>query len=114
LPGDVSAITRTCGENGTWSGDPPTCSPVDCGAPQRPRTVAGAYNGNVQTSGGTTFGARATYSCNTGLVLSSTPDRVCQPDGTWSGSVPKCTGCGDGEKSPQESCDLSVPGTDAW
>jgi len=75
---------RTCQADGTWSGAAPTCSPADC------PTVTSPSNGFVGTTG-TTFGATANYSCQTGYVLSGTAARTCQADGTWSGTTPACT-----------------------
>jgi hypothetical protein len=75
---------RTCQADGTWSGTAPTCSPADC------PTVTSPSNGFVGTTG-TTFGATANYSCQTGYVLSGAASRTCQADGTWSGTTPACT-----------------------
>jgi hypothetical protein len=75
---------RTCQADGTWSGTAPTCSPADC------PTVSSPSNGFVGTTG-TTFGATANYSCQTGYVLLGTATRTCQADGTWSGTTPTCT-----------------------
>jgi hypothetical protein len=52
--------------------------------------VTSPSNGFVGTTG-TTFGATAIYSCQTGYVLSGTATRTCQADGTWSGTTPACT-----------------------
>ena len=37
-------------------------------------------------------GSIVRYSCNNGLYLSGGAFRVCQMDGTWSGTAPECTG----------------------
>ena len=48
-------------------------------------------NGRVTISG-TTVGSAASYSCNKGFQLEAGPTRICQPDGTWSGTEPFCRG----------------------
>ena len=37
-------------------------------------------------------GISATYTCNIGYQLVGASNRVCQPDGTWSGDNPACRG----------------------
>ena len=49
------------------------------------------YGGLTVTLNGTTVYSIATYSCSqTGYILNETTNRVCQDDGTWSGTVPSC------------------------
>ena len=36
------------------------------------------------------FGSTATYTCNTGYTINGDTTRMCQADGTWSGSEPTC------------------------
>ena len=80
------AATRTCLASGLWSGVAPSCAPVNCGALGRPT------NGIVSTPGGTTLGATATYSCDSGYVLTSgSSSRTCSASGSWSGSAAVCT-----------------------
>lgn len=45
-------------------------------------------NGQAITELG--FGSRAEYSCSEGYALVGNGERVCQSDGTWSGSDPEC------------------------
>lgn len=40
----------------------------------------------------TFFGSKVKYNCNKGFVLSGSRIRICQLNGTWSGSLPTCTG----------------------
>ena len=101
----VGDNTRTCQATGNWSGSEPTCermlllsnlpikyvnnvfllsTVVDCNALSDPA------NGQVSTTGGTTFGQTATYSCNTGYNLVGDNTRTCGATGNWSGSAPTC------------------------
>jgi hypothetical protein len=78
------ASTRSCQSDGTWSGVVPSCLPVDCHAPSAPA------NGTVSAPT-TTFGATATYSCNTSFTISGTvATRTCQSNGDWTSPVPTC------------------------
>ena len=54
--------------------------------------VSADINGGLTvTLNGTTVYSMATYSCSqTGYILNETTTRVCQDDGTWSGTVPSC------------------------
>ena len=59
----------------------------DCG------NLTNPTNGQVSTSTGrTTFGQTATYSCDLGYNLVGGTQRTCQVTGVWSGSVPTCQG----------------------
>ncbi|XP_064386940.1 CUB and sushi domain-containing protein 1-like [Halichondria panicea] len=75
---------RTCGPDGRWSQYPPSCEPVDCGALMNPT------NGGVDTSSGTIFMNRATYTCNIGHNLVGTSLRMCLASGMWSSVQPTC------------------------
>ena len=57
---------------------------MDCGSLTNPA------NGQVSTTGGTTFGQNATYSCITGYNLVGDSTRTCEANGDWSGSPPTC------------------------
>ena len=46
-------------------------------------------NGKVRHNG-RKIGSFATYSCNRGYKLVGVSNRMCQPDGTWSGKKPVC------------------------
>ncbi len=96
-----STTTRTCQSDRTWSGISLICegislaihvlgiitpSAVDCG----PLTIT---NGAVDTSSGTTFMMTATYTCNTGYILTGgSMTRTCPANMMWSGSEPTCDG----------------------
>ncbi|XP_064386127.1 sushi, von Willebrand factor type A, EGF and pentraxin domain-containing protein 1-like isoform X2 [Halichondria panicea] len=75
--------TRTCGANGGWTPNPPICDPVDCGPLTDPS------NGMVDVTT-TTFGSTATYTCNTGYMLTGDTTRTCGAGGQWSSSAPTC------------------------
>ena len=56
---------------------------IDCGAP--------GHLSNGERIGSTyTFGSQVRYSCNPGYELLGVERRICQADGTWTGSVPTC------------------------
>ncbi len=61
----------------------------DCGPLSDPA------NGKVDTSAGTKFTAKATYSCSDGFEFcpqcDNTVQRTCEDNG-WSGEEPKCQG----------------------
>ena len=111
---------RVCLQNGVWSGSMPSCickyffstisqlekythqhlviyvyfdsithfsssiAVVNCGA------LANPVNGLVDTSGGTTFGTTATYSCNLNFMLMGSSTRSCTVAGVWGGQPPTC------------------------
>ena len=80
----VGENTRTCQEDGSWSGRAPICRIVRCGGLNSP------INGRVSISDNT-VGGIATYTCNSGYSLSGSGTRICQNDGSWSGSTPTCS-----------------------
>ena len=80
LEGEAS---RTCRENGAWSGIPPICQAIQCELLEFPD------NGQV-VQVGNTLGATGTYSCFPGFLLSGDDIRICQKSGEWSGSAPTC------------------------
>ena len=55
-------------------------------------TLTNPANGRVSHTGGTTFGRRATYRCNTGYRLVGSSTRTCLATRAWSGSIPTCQG----------------------
>ena len=59
---------------------------VDCGDLTDPE------NGAVSVVN-TTLGSMANYTCNRGFDISGDVTRVCQQEGEWSGSIPKCISC---------------------
>ncbi|GMU59815.1 MAG: hypothetical protein AMXMBFR34_15780 [Myxococcaceae bacterium] len=90
----TGTATRTCQANGTFSGTAPTCAPVDCGTPP---VVANAGTPTVSGGAGgaatTTFGATASYTCNSGFGRVG-PNPTCGASGAWS-MAPTCVAtCG--------------------
>ncbi|XP_037088759.1 sushi, von Willebrand factor type A, EGF and pentraxin domain-containing protein 1-like, partial [Pollicipes pollicipes] len=79
-----------------WSGLPPSCVYVDCGAPPPPPA-----HGTVSLPAQAThFNSVAEYGCETGYRRAGLQRRICQSDGTWSGATPTCTevACGELER----------------
>src|SRR5262249_21389655 len=81
--GASGSVNRTCGADGLWGRTAPTCAIKNCGA------LTGPTNGSVSATV-TTYGATATYSCNSGFDVVGTATRTCGADGTWSSSAPSC------------------------
>lgn len=52
-------------------------------------SLSNLTNGHVTVSS-YSEGSIASYTCGTGYTLSDTANRVCQPDGNWSGKQPSC------------------------
>ena len=104
----------TCGGDGQWSGSPPVCN--------RKKVISAYYlegrgqalitksltntgvqcptldppsNGRLEIAGTGGYEDVVTCSCDTGFNLVGMPQRVCQSDGTWSGSEPTCEGKND-------------------
>ena len=74
---------RSCGADGQWSGQKPTCNPVNCGPPDDVphATITGEEH---------TFGQRVTYTCDLGYARKGAANRLCQSDGTWQRPLPLC------------------------
>ena len=61
-----------------------TAQVVDCGSLPTPA------NGFVLVPAGTNVGDTATYSCNTGYVLTGATTRTCGSNGMWTPVAPTC------------------------
>ena len=57
--------------------------PVSCG------TLPDPFLGEVVLTG-VTVGSTAFYACNVGLILIGDERRICQSNGQWSGTEPRC------------------------
>lgn len=93
----------TCEEHG-WSSSVPTCTPADCGLPphidfgdyfkiQDPSAeLAGDKPADTPSPADTSFlhGTMVEYRCHAGYEMSGRVALVCQEDGTWNGTAPKC------------------------
>ncbi|XP_071097022.1 sushi, von Willebrand factor type A, EGF and pentraxin domain-containing protein 1-like [Haliotis cracherodii] len=73
-----------CQNNGKWSAHASTCIIKKCGSP--PVVARATVSAPV-----TTFGATATYTCNVGFRLRSSPFSRCKEDGTWTAMGRICT-----------------------
>ncbi|XP_027287231.1 CUB and sushi domain-containing protein 3 isoform X2 [Cricetulus griseus] len=73
----------TCVGNGTWSGEVPQCLPKFCGDPGVPSQ--GKREGKSFI-----YQSEVSFSCNSPFILVGSSTRLCQADGTWSGSSPHC------------------------
>uniref|UniRef100_A0A8B9EFD0 CUB and Sushi multiple domains 3 n=1 Tax=Anser cygnoides TaxID=8845 RepID=A0A8B9EFD0_ANSCY len=73
----------TCVGSGTWSGEVPQCLPKFCGDPGVPSQ--GKREGKSFI-----YQSEVSFSCNPPFILVGSSTRICQADGTWSGSSPRC------------------------
>ncbi|POI33747.1 hypothetical protein CIB84_002501 [Bambusicola thoracicus] len=73
----------TCVGNGTWSGEVPQCLPKFCGDPGVP--AQGKREGKSFI-----YQSEVSFICNLPFILVGSSTRICQADGTWSGSSPRC------------------------
>lgn len=75
----------SCGLGGEWTGKPPVCRYVDCGAPARPD------RGNLMLlNDSTTVGSIVKYHCDDDYWLVGPTDLTCTKEGKWSGDAPTC------------------------
>uniref|UniRef100_A0A8C2HQA1 CUB and Sushi multiple domains 3a n=1 Tax=Cyprinus carpio TaxID=7962 RepID=A0A8C2HQA1_CYPCA len=73
----------TCVGNGTWSGEVPQCLPKFCGDPGIP--AFGSREGRSFI-----YQSEVSFSCMAPYIPVGSTTRICQADGTWSGSQPRC------------------------
>ncbi|CAH1243596.1 CR1 [Branchiostoma lanceolatum] len=76
--------TRHCQADQTWSGQPPTCAPVNCGQP------GDVLNGYLKGSD-YTYQQSVVYYCMEGYNLVGEARRTCREDRKWSGEEPQCS-----------------------
>ncbi|XP_078573906.1 E-selectin-like [Branchiostoma floridae x Branchiostoma japonicum] len=79
------ATSATCQADGTWSNPVHTCTPVQC-----PVLTAPTNGVRAPLTGSNFYTNTITFTCNSGYVLSGSPNTVCQADGSWSNPVPTC------------------------
>ncbi|CAH1270984.1 CSMD1 [Branchiostoma lanceolatum] len=84
---------RTCGADGTWSGEEASCAVINCGEPDP------VWNGFWE---GSDYGHRAevSFSCRRGFLHVGAMSAVCQDDETWSSPSPHCFGKCEIERPP--------------
>ncbi|MGH0134865.1 UNVERIFIED_CONTAM: hypothetical protein FKN15_024621 [Acipenser sinensis] len=94
---------RTCTTNGTWSGVMPSCNAKFCGDPGVPRE-------GMREGRSFIYQSEVSFSCNPPFLLVGSNTRICQADGTWSGSQPRCIAhtC----KQPESPPHVNVVGMD--
>uniref|UniRef100_A0A8C6YHL2 CUB and Sushi multiple domains 2 n=1 Tax=Naja naja TaxID=35670 RepID=A0A8C6YHL2_NAJNA len=106
----IGNSTRTCQLDGRWSGSQPHCSGSIrglCGDPGIPSH--GIRHGENELSVNSTVW----FSCEPGYTLRGSLQRMCQANGSWSGTQPECEAiiC----KSPQIVSNGRVMGSDfSW
>ncbi|CAL4133700.1 unnamed protein product [Meganyctiphanes norvegica] len=79
----------TCAANGTWSPYYPKCVPVTCGPPSLPSHVTAAYvipEHGIKNA----FGTSVTFNCVEGYEIMGGKYQICENEGLWVGSEPKC------------------------
>eukprot|EP00731_Ephydatia_muelleri_P030228 Em0021g751a len=97
-------VTRTCGNDGNWSGDQLTCKAITCSILPAPANGAVVLSGN-------NFRDTATYSCNNGYVLYGKGIRDCGMDGQWGGKAAECKVIDCGPLKAPANGDIKVAGT---
>ncbi|KAI1288488.1 CUB and sushi domain-containing protein 3 [Halotydeus destructor] len=83
--------TRSCQEDGKWTGSSPKCEETRCVPPQIPKNSSVVYSGNDRsTSDSFKVGATVQYRCSMGHIVQGQSLRSCEADGNWSGGPPTC------------------------
>ncbi|XP_065899134.1 uncharacterized protein [Dysidea avara] len=80
--------TRTCQNDGTWSGTD-MCIRVPCPSLTDPNN--GMITCSLGDDGVPSYEDTCNFTCNTGYELTGSDTRTCQSDGSWSGSEAMCT-----------------------
>ncbi|XP_055543249.1 locomotion-related protein Hikaru genki isoform X2 [Wyeomyia smithii] len=74
----------TCLASGNWSSPPPNCHPIQC----PPLFLEDPHLSLVELN--TSAWGRAVFRCAWGYRLSGPPGLECEPNGHWSGPIPRC------------------------
>ena len=92
------ASSRVCLADGSWSGNTPTCVPVQCPPPSQ---VANGVMDGLDYG----FGKEVVFRCQDGYALHGAPKLTCQSDGNWDAQAPVCkpVNC-----SPPEDLDRGI------
>uniref|UniRef100_A0ABM0MCY5 CUB and sushi domain-containing protein 1-like n=1 Tax=Saccoglossus kowalevskii TaxID=10224 RepID=A0ABM0MCY5_SACKO len=85
-----------CKEDGAWTDPVPTCKEILCDTPITGDNVKTVTEGNTFW-----FGHIITFSCDDGMTLIGPDTRVCQSDGTWSGTISSCVKKCDDPEPPE-------------
>ncbi|XP_076346234.1 sushi, von Willebrand factor type A, EGF and pentraxin domain-containing protein 1-like isoform X1 [Tachypleus tridentatus] len=90
----VGKARRKCKKNGKWDGDPPLCILVDCGPPPFPSHSRLYFLDSKRPQH--KYGSSVLYGCEDRYELQGGNVLVCESNGKWIGSRPKCVGvpCG--------------------
>ncbi|XP_065896334.1 E-selectin-like [Dysidea avara] len=80
--------TRTCQSDGSWSGSDTMCRRVAC--PSHTEPDNGAIACSLGDDGVSSYEDTCSFTCNTGYELTGSETRICQSDGSWSGSETLC------------------------
>jgi len=80
-----------CCDNTWGDGSLPECRLKQCTDPEKEIEESGDKHLSYRTIGGHYCSSEITYHCeNSCYEIEGTATRTCQPDGTWSGDLPKC------------------------
>lgn len=71
-------------------------------------------NGTTSYTNGQAYNSVASFSCNSGYVLSSSATRTCQANNTWSGSQPTCTAITCSALPSIANGSISYPSSQNW
>uniref|UniRef100_A0A8C6GFH1 CUB and Sushi multiple domains 2 n=1 Tax=Mus spicilegus TaxID=10103 RepID=A0A8C6GFH1_MUSSI len=82
----VGNSTRMCGLDGHWTGSLPHCSGTSTGVCGDPGIPAHG----IRLGDSFAPGSVMRFSCDAGHVLRGSSERMCQANGSWSGSQPEC------------------------
>lgn len=77
-------INSTCLASGNWSSPPPTCQAVQC----PPLFLEDSHLSLTELN--TSAWGKAVFKCQWGFKLNGPASLECQPNGVWSGPVPRC------------------------
>ncbi|XP_039250439.2 complement component receptor 1-like protein [Styela clava] len=79
------AYYAICQSNGQFSASKPSCRAITCSRPDVPQ-----YAKISPDKSSYDVYTKVKYTCDGGSVMSGSSSRVCQKNGKWSGSAPKC------------------------
>ncbi|XP_050076925.1 locomotion-related protein Hikaru genki-like isoform X4 [Anopheles maculipalpis] len=82
----------TCLASGNWSSPTPTCHPIQC----PPLFLEDPHLSLVELN--TSAWGRAVFRCAWGYRLSGPPGLECEPNGHWSGPIPRCRATGSNKR----------------